>query len=113
MITPKDYQDQAARTLIDGLDRNLTGKELMTVWCACGLAGEAGEVMEVVKKGILHQHGLDLDKLQKEIGDAQWYLTGLCTVTGLDLGAVMEANIEKLKARYPDGFDYEASKHRG
>lgn len=65
----------------------------------------------MVKKGILHKHGLDKDKLANEIGDCLWYLAGLCTVIGLYLGDVMDGNIAKLEVRYPNGFDYEDSKH--
>lgn len=99
-----DYQQQAARTLIDAPGFEISDTDMMLVWNALGLAGEAGEVAEAVKKGILHQHGLDRDKMAKELGDVCWYLAALCTKLGLDLGEVMAANIEKLKTRYPDGF---------
>lgn len=99
-----DYQALAARTLIDGEDRTLTGHDLMLVWNAIGLAGEAGECAELVKKGILHGHGLDVDGLSKELGDVLWYVASLATVAGLSLDAIMAANIDKLRTRYPDGF---------
>lgn len=99
-----DYQVQAARTLISGKDRSLTGEDLMLVWCACGLAGEAGEVMELIKKGIFHQHGIGIDVLAKELGDVMWYVAGLATIAGLDLGEIMQENIDKLLVRYPNGF---------
>jgi NTP pyrophosphatase (non-canonical NTP hydrolase) len=69
-------------------------------------------VAELVKKGIFHQHGLDRDKLRKELGDVLWYVAGLCSKTGLDMGEVMQANIDKLCQRYPDGYSAEASQHR-
>jgi NTP pyrophosphatase (non-canonical NTP hydrolase) len=99
----KEYQEQAARTLIDN-PGEFTNDEVMTVWCAMGLAGEAGETVELIKKGIFHRHGLDREKLTKELGDVLWYISGLCTVQGIDLEAVMIANIEKLRTRYPGGF---------
>lgn len=99
-----DYQRAAARTLIDGSDRALTGDDLMAVWTALGLAGEAGEVAERVKKGILHGHGLDVVALAVELGDVLWYVAGLATVAGIDLGQIMTNNVAKLHARYPDGF---------
>lgn len=107
-----DYQRQAARTLIDEPQRPISPNEMMILWNALGLAGEAGEVCEAVKKGILHQHGLDHDKLAKELGDVCWYLAALCTKCGFDLGEIMAANIEKLKVRYPDGFKPEDSVKR-
>lgn len=99
------YQIQAARTLIDKPDFEIPGKDIMILWCSIGLSGESGEIAELVKKGILHQHGLNKEKLSKEIGDCLWYLAGLCTILGIDLGEIMQANIDKLKERYPNGFN--------
>lgn len=98
------YQDLAARTLIDRPDFNLSDREIMIIWNALGLAGEAGEVADTVKKGIFHQHGLDRPKLIKELGDVMWYVAALCTKLDIDLSIVMAENIAKLKARYPDGY---------
>lgn len=103
------YQQLAARTLIDAPGFTLTDKEFMIVWNALGLTGEAGEVADTVKKAILHRHGLDMDKMVKEIGDVCWYLAALCTTLDIDLETVMAANIEKLKTRYPEGFRFEDS----
>jgi NTP pyrophosphatase (non-canonical NTP hydrolase) len=103
-MNANEYQKLAARTLIDCPDFELTGQETMVIWDAIGLAGEAGEVADLVKKGIFHQHGLDTEKLQKEIGDVLWYAAALCTTLGFDLSKIMEANIEKLKSRYPNGY---------
>lgn len=99
-----DYQQLAARTLIDRPGFDLDDTNMMILWNALGLAGEAGEVAEMVKKGILHQHGLDRDKMAKELGDCLWYIAALCTKLEIDMGDVMATNIEKLKVRYPDGF---------
>lgn len=106
------YQVAAARTLIDGPDFVLTPEEVMFVWNAMGAAGEAGEIADHVKKAVFHRHGLDRDKLVKEIGDCLWYLAALCTKLGIPLSAVMAANIEKLLQRYPDGYSAEASRNR-
>ncbi len=87
-------------------------KEMMLVWEALGLAGEAGEVANHVKKGIFHQHGIELEKLKNEIGDTLWYAAALCTTLGLDLSEIMQTNIKKLEMRYPNGFNVEDSKRR-
>lgn len=99
-----EYQRLAARTLIDEPDFQISNSDFMIVWNALGLAGEAGEVADTIKKGILHQHGLDKDKAKKELGDVCWYIAALCSKLGFDLADVMTANIEKLKVRYPDGY---------
>lgn len=98
------YQQLASRTLIDRPGFEISDNDMMIIWNAVGLAGEAGEVAELVKKGIFHQHGLDVEKMEKEIGDCMWYIAALCTKLNLDLGEVMAANIEKLKVRYPEGY---------
>ena len=103
----KEYQEAAARTLIDKPDFEITDTQVMTVWNAIGLAGEAGEVVDLIKKGIFHQQGLDKEKLKKELGDVLWYAAAICTTCGFTLEEVMELNIEKLKARYPDGYSPE------
>lgn len=77
-----------------------------------GLTGEAGEVADLIKKHFGHGHELDLIKVNKELGDVLWYLSQLAEQFGLSLDDVAQANIDKLKKRYPDGFSEEASKNR-
>lgn len=72
---------------------------------ALGLTGEAGEVSDLVKKGIFHEKGIDLEHLKKELGDCVWYLAMICDACGFTLDDVMQTNIDKLKVRYPEGFD--------
>ncbi len=83
----------------------------MLFWNVIGLIGEAGEVARLLIR-YLWGGGLDIEKLIKELGDCLWYLTALCTKLGVDLEDVMALNIEKLKARYPEGFSAEASRNR-
>lgn len=106
------YQTAAARTLIDEPDHTFTGNELMLMWCGLGLGGESGEILELLKKGICHQHGLNTAKLIDECGDLLWYLSGICTLIGVPLSDVMERNVTKLKLRYENGYSAEASKAR-
>lgn len=98
------YQNLAMRTASDKC-RSLEN-------AAMGLAGEAGECVDIIKKHLFHDHELDLEKLKYELGDVLWYVALMCTVTGISMGDVMFANISKLQNRYPDGFDPERSKHR-
>jgi NTP pyrophosphatase (non-canonical NTP hydrolase) len=107
-----EYQVLAARTLIDNPNDTYSDQDIMAVWNAIGLAGEAGEVAEHIKKGIFHRHGIDETKLKKEIGDVLWYTAALCTTLGLDLSEIMQGNIDKLKKRYPNGFTFEDSQKR-
>ena len=77
-----------------------------------GLSGEAGEFNDMVKKWIFHEKPLDVDHAQKEVGDILWYIAMICHSFGWDMDQIMQMNIDKLKARYPDGFDVELSAHR-
>jgi len=71
---------------------------------ALGLAGETGEVVELIKKARFHGLPLDADRLKSEIGDVLWYLTDLCAQAGFALADAAQANVAKLRARYPNGF---------
>lgn len=107
------YQGEAARTLLPEPGFEIPGKEMMLVWLALGLIGEAGEVAEHIKKGVLHRHGIKVEKVKEELGDVMWYVAGICTTLDLDLEEVLADNIKKLEIRYPQGtFTSEDSKKR-
>lgn len=98
-MTWHDYQTGVERTLKS--DHRVDMKVLAI---GLGLCGEAGEVAELLKKQYLHGRALDLPKLAEELGDVLWYVSALCSMHGLNLGDVAAWNLEKLRARYPDGF---------
>lgn len=80
---------------------------------AClGLSGEVGEFNDMIKKWIFHEKQLDIDHAKKEAGDICWYLAMLCESFGWSLDEIMQMNVDKLKARYPQGFDIERANHR-
>ena len=83
------------------------------IFNAClGLSGEVGEFNDIIKKWIFHEKPLDVDHAQKQVGDILWYIAMICHSFGWDMNQIMQMNIDKLKARYPDGFDVELSAHR-
>jgi NTP pyrophosphatase (non-canonical NTP hydrolase) len=120
-ITADEYQQLAARTLIAQEDIEMTQEDNSIVWNAVGLGGEAGEILELVKKGLFHrhvyQHPLGLgdgfvefqQKMSKELGDCLWYIAALCTRLDIRMGDIMVENIDKLRARYPEGWDEKRS----
>jgi NTP pyrophosphatase (non-canonical NTP hydrolase) len=71
------------------------------------MCGEAGELCQLMEKHVYYGKPLDRVKVGEEVGDALWYLAEMCNALGLDMGAIMDANIAKLKARFPDKFTYE------
>jgi NTP pyrophosphatase (non-canonical NTP hydrolase) len=95
-----DYQHAAARTSDPSqptIDRVTNG--------ALGLGGEAGEVIELVKKHRYHGKPLDREALVGELGDVLWYVAETASAAGLSLWGIAEENLSKLRARYPDGFE--------
>jgi NTP pyrophosphatase (non-canonical NTP hydrolase) len=88
----------------------LSGNDQMLIWCALGLGGEAGEVMDVISNCPIDTDYTSV--LVKELGDNDWYNAALCTLIGVPMSDVMQANIDKLKKRFPDGWGTDASKAR-
>ncbi len=80
-----------------------------------GMCGEAGEAIDIVKKTIFQGHPLDekaKEHLAKEIGDVLWYAATAAYAIGWTFEDVMLMNLNKLSARYKDGFSPEESLHR-
>lgn len=77
-----------------------------------GLSGEVGELTDMVKKWIFHNKSFDITHAQKELGDVMWYIAMTCESFGWSLDEIMQMNIDKLKKRYPDGFDTERANNR-
>jgi NTP pyrophosphatase (non-canonical NTP hydrolase) len=72
---------------------------------AVGLAGEAGEVLELGKKEYFHGKEPDRQDVLLELGDVRFYLEYLCCVYGFTLAQIEEANVTKLLARHPNGYN--------
>lgn len=94
-----EYQTLAMKTLNSELSR----KDVL-INSVMGLCGESGEAIDIVKKWLAQGHELDKAHLAKELGDIAWYLAEAATALDMDLEDIFQANIEKLKKRYPDGF---------
>lgn len=105
-----DFQEQAARTQITDPGFQVPRHELMVVWNALGLAAKAGDVADLVKRGVFHRNQINPGKLEKELGDMLWYAAAICTTLGLDLGEIMQANIERLKMG--DSNQYVVEEHQ-
>lgn len=106
-MTGNEYQRLAMTTL----NPDLKQKDVL-INGVMGLCGEAGEAIDIVKKHLHQGHELDREKLIKELGDIAWYLAETAYALDVELDAVFEQNINKLKARYPEGFETEKSLNR-
>lgn len=102
-----EYQALAMRSVNPDLDHRD-----MLINGVMGLNGESGEAIEIVKKWLFHGHELDRERLVKELGDVAWYLAETAEAIDVPLEEILRMNIEKLKKRYPEGFDAEKSKNR-
>lgn len=76
-----------------------------------GLTSEAGEVAGIFQK-VYQGREIDPDHLKKELGDVCWMVAEACTALGFDLEDVMQTNIDKLRKRFPNGFDVYRDQHR-
>lgn len=102
-----EYQKLALRTA-----SNLNPKYPRLLNGLMGLTGESGEAMDMMKKHLFQGHDIDVDHMAKELGDISWYLAISADAIGYDLEKIFQMNIDKLKSRYPDGFDSDKSINR-
>ena len=97
-MTFNEYQKKALETAIFNKDPLMD----KTIW-AMGISGEAGEVLEKWKKIVAYRDGKvtpdDLLEIKKELGDVLWYIALLSHSLDIELGDVVELNIEKLASR--------------
>lgn len=106
-IKLNEFQNDSARTMQDDQP-----DAAMCANYAMGLAGECGEVVNLLKKALYHHHTLDRDALIDELGDVLWYVCAIATHHDIPLEDIACANIQKLEERYPDGFTHDASRNR-
>lgn len=106
-MTANEYQRLAMTTLNPALER----KDVL-INSVMGLCGEAGEAIDLVKKWLAQGHELDRAALARELGDVAWYLAEAATALEMPLEDILEANLAKLRERYPEGFSPERSIRR-
>ena len=106
-MTGNEFQKLAMMTLNPALSK----KDILCNG-VMGLCGESGEAIDIVKKHLHQGHPLDKEKLIRELGDIAWYLAETAYALDVSLDDVLQANIQKLRSRYPEGFDTAKSIHR-
>lgn len=99
-----DYQHKAMTTLNPALS-----KRDVLINSVMGLCGESGEAIDIVKRWMAQGHELDREHLKKELGDIAWYLAEAATALDVPLEEIFQGNLDKLKKRYPQGFDTQRS----
>lgn len=106
-MTGNEYQALAMRTCSIPYDKKVD----MLVHSTTGLASEAGEFAGLLQK-IYQGHEYDREHAIRELGDCVWMVAEACTALDTTMEHVMQANIDKLRNRFPEGFDPERSLHR-
>ena len=101
-----EYQRLAARTI----NKELTDAE-NEFHALHGMTGEIGELNSIYQK-YYQGHQMDYDHAMSELGDLLWFIAEYCTAMGWDLDVVAQKNINKLKVRYPEGFNVNRSLYR-
>jgi NTP pyrophosphatase (non-canonical NTP hydrolase) len=88
-----EYQKRAKRLAVHGYEID------PIVYLTLGLAGEAGEVADEIKKAMRPSDSVDnrIDKIKLEMGDTLWYLSQLADKLGFNLSEIADANIHKLE----------------
>lgn len=103
----KKYQKEASRTRVD-----LGSKEKNTQHMLLGLFDEVGELANIFKKSVAYGKPVDWSHVKEEIGDLQWFISGMCDVNDLDHSEILQTNIDKLKVRFPKKFTNSHALHR-
>lgn len=105
-MTGNEYQALAARTI----NRKLSQDEAM-YHALHGMVGEIGELHSLYQKAY-QGHQMVGEHLKKELGDLMWFIAEYCTAMCWGMDEIMQMNIDKLRARYPEGFSEDKSLHR-
>jgi len=96
----------------DAILATTTAERLILLHHTLGISGEAGEIVDAVKKHVIYNQPLDLDNLIEELGDLEFYLQGLRSAIGIDRDITLIQNINKLSVRYGNSYSDVAAKER-
>jgi NTP pyrophosphatase (non-canonical NTP hydrolase) len=94
----EDYLLASERTLID------KGQDMNLLHAAMGISTESGELLDAFKRKLFYGKPLDVVNVKEEIGDIMWYIAILMRELDLDFEEMLQLNIDKLKARFPEKF---------
>lgn len=105
-MTLNEYQKLAARTINPRLVKNQMEDHALK-----GMGSELGEINGIYQK-VYQDHPMDYGHVKKELGDLMWFVAEYCTSQGWNMDDVAQLNIDKLRARFPEGFEADKSLHR-
>jgi NTP pyrophosphatase (non-canonical NTP hydrolase) len=102
----QEYQENALKTAKAG------DFKFNLVHAAMGLAGEAGEFTDCIKKYVIYGQSLDKSNALEELGDALWFVALACDTLGVSMQQIAAQNIAKLQKRYPEKYSDERAAER-
>ncbi len=96
------YEDFVTALVKDGnkIKSELTGDECHTIHMIMGICGEAGELLDAVKKAVIYRKPLDQVNVIEELGDIEFYLEGFRQSAGISRDETIKENMDKLSKRY-------------
>jgi NTP pyrophosphatase (non-canonical NTP hydrolase) len=77
-----------------------------------GMQTEAAEIADVYKKALAYKKPIDFVNVKEELGDLMWYIANMCNIHGWNMEDILDTNIAKLEARYPEKFTEENALNR-
>lgn len=91
---------------------SLTPENAHSLHMAVGVSGEAGELLDAIKKAVIYNKPLDRENVIEELGDLEFYMEGLRQGLGITRNETIQANIAKLGKRYSQGYSDKAAQDR-
>ena len=91
----------------------LTASDCNLLHMAIGVAGEAGELLDAIKRPTIYRKHIDMDNVIEELGDLEFFMEGLRQELGISREETLRSNMTKLGVRYKDNkFTDEAAQQR-
>lgn len=101
----KQFDEMTLALAKDGQDiiNDLTPEKADLLHMAVGVSGEAGELLDAVKKAVIYNKEMDLENIIEELGDLEFYMSKIRQIVGVTREEILQRNIDKLSVRYAKG----------
>jgi NTP pyrophosphatase (non-canonical NTP hydrolase) len=114
MSDPNSYTDMV-RALVKSEEQihdESTPTDMGLIHMIMGISGEAGELLDTIKKHVIYHKPLDVTNIVEELGDIEFYLEGLRQCINISRVDILAFNMSKLSKRYPQGYSDNAAQER-
>lgn len=101
----KQFDEMTLALAKNGKDiiNDLTPEKADLLHMAVGVSGEAGELLDAVKKAVIYNKEMDLENIIEELGDLEFYMSKIRQIVGITREEILQRNIDKLSVRYAKG----------